>query len=170
MPIQIRKMREEDLPEVLTIEQKVYPHPWTPESFEFEVNINPVARTWVAEEWEESILTVAARQKRLVVGYLVAWVIEDELHIGNVATHPDFRRRGIAKQLLHQIMDFSIKEKCRIGYLEVRSTNQAAIALCQEFGFSQYQIRNNYYGDDDAWMMKKDLDPIPTFSSITKAG
>jgi len=78
----------EDLDQVVAIDQVSFSLPWPARSFRFEITDNPAARGWVAETDDR------------VVGMLVLWMIVDEAHIATLATHPDFRRQGIAQQLL----------------------------------------------------------------------
>lgn len=81
--------------------------------------------------------------------YVGASYILDECEIGNICTHPSYRRMGAAYGLL-----VSLKERCKkLGvesvFLEVSSTNDGAIALYKKFGFEQYNMRRDYYGKGD---------------------
>ena len=81
-------MRPEDLDEVLAIERASFSMPWSRGAFLYEMQQNRVARCWVMHE------------DGRVLGYLCLWEIADEVHITNIAVHPDARRRGIARRLL----------------------------------------------------------------------
>lgn len=95
------------------------------------------------------------------LGFLLAWRVADELHVVNVATHPDFRRRGLALALLSRALTEAGRDRTRLVLLEVRRTNQAAIALYRSLGFSVSSIRRGYYSDtsEDAIEMMLAIDP-----------
>src|SRR5579871_1533525 len=80
----------------------------------------PWARLWVAKEKTASGAPVVA--------FLIAWHVADELHILNVATRPDRRRRGIGKALMRKAVAFAKLSRVRHVLLEVRRSNRAAIA------------------------------------------
>lgn len=93
--------------------------------------------------------------------FLLAWAVADELHILNVATHPDFRRRGAARALLHRAIEHARSHRARLVLLEVRRSNRAAIDLYRSHGFSAIGIRRGYYADtsEDAIEMMLAIDP-----------
>jgi ribosomal-protein-alanine N-acetyltransferase len=138
----IRVMMAADLPAVAELDQLSFSQPWSPQSFEYELG-NPNARCWVAE--------VAGQ----VAGALVIWRVLDEAHIATIATHPDFRRHGIGRNLLRTGMDSAHAEGARIYHLEVRAGNVAAIHLYEEFGYEVVGRRPRYYKDngEDALLM-----------------
>lgn len=136
-------MTEADLEQVVAIDQVSFSLPWPPRSFDYEVGDNYVSRAWVAE--------VDGRVAAMMVG----WLMVDELHIATIATHPDYRQRGIGtKLLLH-----AIKSACHEGvvraFLEVREGNAAAIAMYRALGFIEDGRREKYYADnhEDAILM-----------------
>ncbi len=96
-----------------------------------------------------------------VVGYILTWHVADELHILNVATDPDHRRRGIGNVLVARAIEFAKENKVRLVLLEVRRGNQPAIRLYRSFGFALSGLRRGYYADDgeDAIEMVLVLDP-----------
>lgn len=95
------------------------------------------------------------------LGVLLTWSVADELHVINVATHPDFRRRGVARALLGAALAQAARDRVRLVLLEVRRSNQAAIALYRSLGFSTLAVRKGYYADnlEDAIEMKLSFDP-----------
>lgn len=95
------------------------------------------------------------------LGFLLAWHVADEVHLINVATHPDHRRRGIARLLLGKLLEFTRRSRARLVVLEVRRSNRAAIQLYRRHGFSAMGIRRAYYADngEDAVEMILALDP-----------
>jgi ribosomal-protein-alanine N-acetyltransferase len=117
----------------------------------------PWSRLWVARESDEA---PAREGEETVVAFLVSWHVADELHVLNVATRHDRRRRGIGRALMHAVMGYAREEKMRHVLLEVRRSNVAAIALYRSVGFFAMGVRSRYYPDDeDAVEMVLMLDP-----------
>ena len=94
-------------------------------------------------------------------GFAIAWFVADEVHIINVATHPEHRRRGVASALLKTLIEHARSDRARLVLLEVRRTNRAAIALYRAHGFSAMGVRRHYYADtdEDAIEMLLAIDP-----------
>ena len=97
----------------------------------------------------------------LIVGFLLAWSVADELHLLELASHPDQRRRGFGRALLAALVAHAREAKKRLLLLEVRRSNQAAIALYQSAGFQTTGVRRGYYSDtgEDALEMRITFDP-----------
>jgi ribosomal-protein-alanine N-acetyltransferase len=95
------------------------------------------------------------------IGVILAWAVVDELHLINVATHPDFRRRGVAHALLGTTLQRAIHDGTRLVLLEVRRSNRAALGLYRAHGFSAMGVRRAYYSDnsEDAIEMMLAIDP-----------
>ena len=81
-------------------------------------------------------------------GYVIYWVIADEMHILNLAVHPAQRRRGIARALLTTALTRSREQGAAVVWLEVRPSNTAALALYHSFGFEEIGVRPGYYTDN----------------------
>ena len=137
-----RKMKLEDLEQVVAIDQVSFSLPWPARSFSFECD-NPVSRCWVAD--------LDGR----VIAMVVGWILVDEIHIATLATHPDFRRQGIGKNLLLHTLSFAKEEGAQSAFLEVREGNFAAIEMYRQFGFIENGRRSGYYADngEDAILM-----------------
>ena len=138
----IRRMNLADAPAAEELDRLCFSQPWPDGSFTREV-FNPGARCWVVEEDGQ------------LVGALVIWLVLDEAHIATIATHPDYRRRGIGRALLQTGMDAAYAEGARIYHLEVRAGNAAAIKLYETFGYEIVGRRPRYYHDngEDALLM-----------------
>jgi ribosomal-protein-alanine N-acetyltransferase len=137
-----------DLPAVLQIEQASFPSPWKEEFFLHELH------------HQYSRVLVAALEGQ-VVGYLCRWCIADEVQILNVAVHPCYRRRGIGKTLLRDVLTEARLDGVRSVSLEVRSSNTSAIALYEGLGFRQVTVRRRYYENgEDAYLMVCDLSEL----------
>lgn len=95
------------------------------------------------------------------VGFLLAWLVADEVHVIHVATAPGCRRKGVASALLGDLLALAKSRRSRLVLLEVRRSNRAAIRLYRGQGFSAYGVRRGYYaeGSEDAIEMMLALDP-----------
>ena len=140
----IRPMRNEDLDQVLDIERASFIRPWSRSGFE-------------AELTKDFGVTLAAVSGDRVLGYGICWLIADEIHIANLAVHPDRRRQSIARSLLQSML--TRKPGMRIAALEVRRSNREARRLYRLFGFQEIGIRKMYYIEEgeDAIVMQKRL-------------
>jgi len=94
-----------------------------------------------------------------VIGYVVFWVVHDEVHVLNVATALAARRRGIGRALMEAAEGEGRRRGARLATLEVRRSNAAAIALYRTMEYRQVGIRPNYYAEEneDAIVMVKTL-------------
>ena len=95
------------------------------------------------------------------LAFLLAWSVADELHLLDMATHPEHRRQGHSRALLQALLDHARREHKRLVLLEVRHTNAPAIALYQSVGFQTTGVRRGYYSDtaEDALEMRITFDP-----------
>lgn len=137
MNLFIRKMMPDDIPAVIQIDQISFSLPWPERSFRFEVTENIASRCWVAEVDQR------------VVGMIVAWLLVDEVHVATIATHPDFRRQGIARRLLSHTLSRAMDEGAISSFLEVRESNLAAQEMYRKFGYEATGRRKRYYKDND---------------------
>jgi ribosomal-protein-alanine N-acetyltransferase len=138
----IRPMTEADMEQVLAVERRCHRHPWSRQLFADEL-ANPVSTIdllWMGET---------------LAGFHCYWSLSGEMHILNVATAPDFRRRGVARFLLHQAFRRGLEQGMERVFLEVRRQNEPAIALYRSLGFSTIGCRRGYYADgEDALVME----------------
>ncbi len=137
MNVDIRKMTAEDVPAVAALDQISFSLPWPERSFLFEVTGNPASRCWVADA------------DGRIAGMIVAWLFVDEVHIATIATHPDFRRQGIAQKLLAYTLRYTHAEGAVSSFLEVRESNLAAQEMYRKFGYESTGRRKRYYKDND---------------------
>lgn len=144
MKLVIRKMTVDDVPAVIELDKMSFSLPWPERSFRFELTDNPASRCWVAET------------EQRIVGMIVVWLLVDEAHVATLATHPDFRRRGIGKRLLAYALRHLINEGAQSSFLEVRASNMPAQEMYRKFGYEESGRRPRYYkdNDEDAILMK----------------
>ena len=88
---------------------------------------------------------LAATVDGAVAGYIGFLGVLDELEVTNVATHPDYRRRGVGRALVAALLDYAKANGFRRVSLEVRVSNAAAIALYESLGFAPCGTRKNFY-------------------------
>lgn len=143
----VRPMREGDLRRVSEIERNVFPKPWSVASFRAELGSDPM-----------SLSLVAVVDER-VQGYLVSWVVVDELHVGNVAVCSELQGSGIATRLMMRAYVEAAGRGAKYATLEVRVGNRRAIAVYERFGLRPVAIRKRYYSDngEDALVMMGDI-------------
>jgi ribosomal-protein-alanine N-acetyltransferase len=85
------------------------------------------------------------------------WLVSDELHINNLAVHPRWRQRGIARELLTTALRRGRDAGARSAFLEVRASNAAAQGLYRQFAFESIGVRSRYYTHpvEDAVIMRR---------------
>ena len=128
-------MEEKDLPAVLEIERLSFPNPWQESTFRGEIQHRPISFP----------LVVVHQTLGRVIGYIIFWVIGEDVQINNIAVHPDFRRMGIGEWILRQVIAEVKFRGARLITLEVRPSNTPALALYKKLGFKMMGIRKGYY-------------------------
>ncbi|VAV85421.1 Ribosomal-protein-S18p-alanine acetyltransferase [hydrothermal vent metagenome] len=154
-------MTEDDLDGVVAIENISFTKPWSKVMFLGEL-ANPVSNLFVAKAPGKTDKTGkpgkdAKETQDVVVGYAIFWVVVGEGHIMNISVAPEFRRQGIGRRMLRFTIEFMEQACVTVIFLEVRRTNHTAIKLYKDYGFEEVYVRKNYYGDEDALVMR--LDP-----------
>lgn len=154
--LEITPMLASDIREVVEIERLSHPVPWLPHVF-----LGELERDWAHIDVVRA--PDQAGQSR-VVAFCNYWLVHDEVHLLNLATHPDWRRQGIGTLLVQHLVDVARAHACRYVTLEVRASNHAAQALYSAHGFTTVGVRPAYYQDnrEDALVMTLDLGPEPS--------
>ncbi|HZX93745.1 MAG TPA: ribosomal protein S18-alanine N-acetyltransferase [Myxococcales bacterium] len=148
-------MSPADLEEVMVIERAAFRHPWSPELFRRELE----------HDWStilvavEPLTSASGKGSERIVGFLIYWLVHDEVHILNVAVAPENRRNGIARMLMSETERRAHQASASLLTLEVRRSNLAALELYREFEYRAVGVRPNYYVDEgeDAIVMVKEL-------------
>lgn len=137
----IRKMNETDVPQVAAIEKDIFSQPWSEQGFLDSLR-NPDALFLVAEE-ETANSTGTATQ--LITGYIGMYMAVDEGEITNVAVSNPFRKQGIGRMLVQQMLMEAQSRAITRVVLEVRVSNAPAIALYEQMEFYKIGTRKGFY-------------------------
>jgi ribosomal-protein-alanine N-acetyltransferase len=167
----VRRLTYADLPQVVAIERRAFPAPWSLAMFVLELS-KPSGICLVAERPAPDASVGRARDE--VVGYLICSRYDTVWHVMNVSTHPERRRLGIASTLLERLLERIDDPHAQLT-LEVRRSNAGALALYESFGFRVAGIRRRYYQDngEDAFVMwrtpatlRGSLDDVPNAAPV----
>jgi ribosomal-protein-alanine N-acetyltransferase len=145
--IEVRSMRQADIPTVVEIETETFSSPWQQDTFESLLDRPGVE------------LIVMASADQGVIGYAVLWCILDQGELANVALTPEWRGRGLGRHLIRHVIEVARSRKVGKLFLEVRASNRRAADIYQAFGFEEVGLRKNYYSDprEDARIMMATL-------------
>jgi ribosomal-protein-alanine N-acetyltransferase len=148
--LEIRQLAYADLPQVIAIERRAFPTPWSLAMFVLELS-------------KPSGICLAALEEAVMVGYLVCSRYDTVWHLMNVAVDPHRRRQGIATALLEWLFEQADRPSEQYT-LEVRTSNDAAIRLYERFGFRAAGRRRAYYHDnrEDALIMWRTVEERTT--------
>jgi len=156
----INRMTEHDLLEVVAIEEISGLSVWGWEAYHKELQspedvIMLVARTASTESDQAD--------EQAIAGFIISRLVAGELHINNMAVHPEVRRRGIAAQLLTAALSHGRSRGAHLAFLEVRAGNAGAQDLYRRCGFQVTGRRNRYYAQpvEDALLMSRSLETWP---------
>ncbi|MCC8193179.1 MAG: ribosomal protein S18-alanine N-acetyltransferase [Deltaproteobacteria bacterium] len=130
-----RRLTEEDLPDVAVLEAVCFPTPWNEDQY------RAVLR-------QGGCALFGALRGGALAGYIaVSMLPDDAMEIYNIAVAPAFRRLGIGKKLLRLSMEAAFRNGAEQAVLEVRISNDPALALYRSLGFVQAGVRKGYYHD-----------------------
>ena len=145
--LHFRPMLAADLEEIMAIERRSYPFPWTRLIF------NDCLRAgyccWVCE------------RQGVLEGYGVASIAAGESHLLNLCVRPESLQQGIGRKLLMHLISLARRHNAEVMFLEVRPTNRVARALYESMGFNELGSRRDYYpadhGREDALILARVL-------------
>ena len=145
--LEVRELTPEMLGETAEIERLCFSEPWSEN-----------ALTYMCTSQNTYAISVIDKATGRLAAYGGAQYVLDEANIVNIATHPDYRRRGCASAIMHALEAFMRDNGVEFVYLEVRESNIGARALYEKEGFAPCGIIKNYYrfpAEDAVEMMKK---------------
>ena len=144
--LRIEDVKLEDFDRLDEIEHRTFTHPFSKETY-IDLFLNhPYTVFFKLCDGDE------------IIGFIVLWMIFDEVQIISISIDPSVQRRGYGQFLLLYVMAFVRNQKCKHITLEVRISNEKAIALYKKNGFAVVAVRKQYYPDgEDAYLMKCDL-------------
>lgn len=131
--MKIRRVRTEDVNELMRLEEGSIEHPWTSEDL-------------MKLATDQNKAGFAAEEDGNIIGYIGLSFILDEAEIGNLVVDKDFRRQGIGGSLIEEVKEFLKDQGIAKVFLEVAEDNESAKALYLKSGFNSFNIRKDYYG------------------------
>jgi [ribosomal protein S18]-alanine N-acetyltransferase len=140
----IRDADARDINAILEIEEECFIVPWSRKNIEHELSVS----------WSRFLVAERAGE---IVGYVIAWDVRGEIQLNHIAVRPGARRRGVGGKLVGAITGRLAAQGAARVLLEVRSKNEEALGFYKALGFVENGRRKNYYHDDDAILMEKDI-------------
>lgn len=142
MDIKFVPMNKDHISDIARIEKDSFSKPWSEQAIQEELT-NNTAMFFVAEV------------DKTAVGYIGVHVVCDEGYIANMAVAPEYRNRGIGKQLLEMFIGISLGMKLSFISLEVRPSNKVAVDMYKKLGFKVMGRRKGFYTQpkEDAYIM-----------------
>lgn len=130
----IRKMRREDVAEVASLEQKIFPDAWSE---------NAIYETWK----QRQTMLLVAREDSKIIGYLILYFVLEDGEIARIAVADEHRRKGVAGKMLRELALLCRENGVNRLMLDVRESNEDARAFYVKQGFEIDGIRKNYYSN-----------------------
>jgi ribosomal-protein-alanine N-acetyltransferase len=133
--LHFRPMQGNDLSDVMEIERRSYPHPWT--RLIFNDCLHAGYCCWVAE------------RQGIIEGYGIISIAAGEAHLLNLCVRPESQHQGIGMKILWHLISIARRHEAEIIFLEVRPTNRPACELYRQAGFNELGTRKDYYPAGD---------------------
>lgn len=138
--LHIKWLVRADMPQVLDIENASFEFPWSEETF-------------IRCLRQRNCIGKVAVYDDQIAGFVIYELHKNRLHVLNIAVHPEFRRRGVATELINNLIGkLSAQRRSRIT-LEVRETNLDAQLFFSSLGFRAVSVLQDFYDDttEDAY-------------------
>ena len=113
----------------------------------------------LAQDPDGQVLAAELPEGGGIAGFLAARLMGEEAELQNLAVHPGYRRRGVAKTLMERFHRRLTAAGVKRVYAEVRASNQPALSLYQSLGYTECGVRQSYYASDgeDAVVLQCEL-------------
>lgn len=181
----IEPMTVTDIPEVIAVERASYSMTWPRKAYDYELRHNELAHYFVlrysgqppndSPENSDQAKDVAgssrlpARNRRAgVIGLGGFWLMTNQIHISTIAVYPDWRGLGLGEWLLVTLLETGRSLGAESATLEVRPSNQAALALYGKYDFHEVGRRARYYRDnnEDALILTTPPLALPDYQAM----
>lgn len=139
---EIRKIGENDIEAIASLESEIFSDTWSEKS--------------IKETYENrNACILGAYKEGVLAGYVIFYYVLDEGEIARIAVSPQYRRQGVADQIFAGLLDFCAEKSIERILLDVRISNEPAIAFYRKSGFAEDGIRKNFYENpkEDALLM-----------------
>ena len=145
--IKVSLISENDIAAVTALEKEIFSDAWSEKS--------------IRETYEQShALIIGAWEEETLTGYVIFYYVLDEGEIARIAVAPQCRRKGVAARLFTGVLKECEKKEITKIMLDVRISNEPAIAFYKKHGFIEDGIRKGFYEQpkEDALLMSKEID------------
>ena len=161
----IRPMQVRDISEVMVVNRRCFPSPWSHWAVRFDSEQNPYSKWMVLEVQTPSDSSNgfgrllkkfgSAATSTRIIGFGAFWLMNDEAHITNIGVDPAYRGLGWGEVLLISMLRHACRQEAAFTSLEVRISNQPAIKLYEKYAFEVVGRKARYYQDnhEDAHIM-----------------
>lgn len=162
----IRSATIQHIPAIVTLDRLCFGGLWTADGYAREIN-SPNSDLFILTVVDVAEATDRISKKRAkVIGIGCMWSILEEAHITLLGIHPDYQRQGLGKLLLVKLLQTAVNRQLTRATLEVRTSNEPAIALYEALGFHHVGIRRKYYAKtgEDALILWRSGLALPKFA------
>lgn len=144
--LEVRKIDENDINKIAALEREIFSDPWS---------ANAIGETLS----QKNTVLLGAWQNEHLAGYLIVYYVLDEGEIARIAVESSCRRQGVAGHMMLALENFCEEKGIVNLMLDVRESNEAAIAFYKGCGFVEDGIRKDFYTDpkEDAILMSRQL-------------
>jgi len=141
--LKIFKMKENDVKEVFKIENEL---------------LKTSDEKTISQTLSSNTLTYyVLKNKDEVIGFLEVSIIEPECELFDIAIKSEYQGKKLSIMLMDYLFNLCKERHCETIFLEVNNINNKAINLYKKYGFKEYFVRKNYYGENDAILMKVEI-------------
>lgn len=144
MDIRIRELERSDLHYAAELDRRAFEDGWSEKMFSAELE-------------KDFAYYFAAEDGGGLLGFAGVWCVYETADVARIAVEPSARRRGIGEALMRALIEKAGEKGCCRMMLEVDETNSAARSMYRKLGFTEIDLRKNYYGEHSAVIMELNL-------------